>query len=171
MAYIVEEDFQSEEGYRCVVIFTDMGHRCGYVGIPKTHPLSGLDYGDKVPEKFCSLKEELLNRPFGETAPFIAMLCGEPDGIGVVLEVHGGITFAKSTEDYPVKTAESLWWFGFDANHCYDAKDMDAMLIYYPEREIDSFYLQMDDAQKVRTKEYMKEQCLLLARQLKRFEG
>lgn len=30
----------------CVVILTSMGHRCGYVGVPETHPLFGKDWGD-----------------------------------------------------------------------------------------------------------------------------
>ena len=41
----VEKDFE-HNGHRCVVIFTDMGHRCGYVGVPKWHPLYGKGYDD-----------------------------------------------------------------------------------------------------------------------------
>lgn len=32
--YIVEREFE-HAGYKCVVTFGAMGHRCGYVGIPK----------------------------------------------------------------------------------------------------------------------------------------
>lgn len=32
--YVVEETRFDYKGYSCVVLFTDMGHRCGYVGIP-----------------------------------------------------------------------------------------------------------------------------------------
>lgn len=32
--YIVEREFE-HAGYKCVVTFNVMGHRCGYVGIPK----------------------------------------------------------------------------------------------------------------------------------------
>lgn len=35
--YIVEQEFE-HAGYKCVVTFNVMGHRCGYVGIPKNHP-------------------------------------------------------------------------------------------------------------------------------------
>lgn len=41
--YIVEREFE-HAGYKCVVIFGSIGHRCGYVGIPKNHPLYGKDY-------------------------------------------------------------------------------------------------------------------------------
>lgn len=38
--YIVEREFE-HVGYKCVVIFGNMAHRCGYVGIPKNHTLYG----------------------------------------------------------------------------------------------------------------------------------
>jgi hypothetical protein len=41
--YKVESDFM-HNGLRCVVVFTSMGHRCGYVGIDKEHPLFEKDY-------------------------------------------------------------------------------------------------------------------------------
>lgn len=37
MNYRVEEDFEYK-GFRCVVVASGMGHRCGYVQIPKGHP-------------------------------------------------------------------------------------------------------------------------------------
>ena len=43
--YIVEKEF-NHNGLKCVVIFSNMGHRCGYVGVPKWHPLYGKDYMD-----------------------------------------------------------------------------------------------------------------------------
>lgn len=36
------------KGYKCVVIFQALCHRCGYVGITKDHSLYGLDY-DEIP--------------------------------------------------------------------------------------------------------------------------
>ena len=41
--YIVEREFE-HVGYKCVVIFGNMAHRCGYVGIPKNHTLYGKNY-------------------------------------------------------------------------------------------------------------------------------
>ena len=43
--YVVEQEFE-HAGYKCVVTFNVMGHRCGYVGIPKSHPLYGKEYSD-----------------------------------------------------------------------------------------------------------------------------
>jgi hypothetical protein len=42
----VEKDWTTASGLRAVVIAAQMGHRCGYVGVPKDHPLFGKDYGD-----------------------------------------------------------------------------------------------------------------------------
>lgn len=33
-----EESKFDYKGFTCVVIFQGMGHRCGYVAIPKGHP-------------------------------------------------------------------------------------------------------------------------------------
>jgi hypothetical protein len=41
--YKVEKDF-SIDGYRCVIIGGNLGHRCGYIGLPKSHPLYGKNY-------------------------------------------------------------------------------------------------------------------------------
>ena len=43
--YVLESDF-TYEGLRCVVLFQMLGHRCGYVGVPKGHELYGKDYDD-----------------------------------------------------------------------------------------------------------------------------
>ena len=46
MSYTVEKDWITEAGLRAVVVMTSMGHRCGYVGVPKNHPLSEKHYND-----------------------------------------------------------------------------------------------------------------------------
>ena len=45
--FVVESDF-IHKGLRCVVVFTSMGHRCGYVGVPKEHILYGKSYSDII---------------------------------------------------------------------------------------------------------------------------
>ena len=46
--YVVEETFEYLD-YECKVIFRDLGHRCGYIKIPKDHPFydKGYDYCDR----------------------------------------------------------------------------------------------------------------------------
>lgn len=45
MNYRVEEDFEYK-GFRCVVVASVMGHRCGYVQIPKGHPYFAKSYDE-----------------------------------------------------------------------------------------------------------------------------
>ena len=57
MSYKVERDWH-HEGLRCVVVLADLGHRCGYVGVPKSHPLYGKGYTVHIP----ALNQLLINR-------------------------------------------------------------------------------------------------------------
>ena len=41
--YVVEKVFE-HSGFLCVVAMMDMGHRCGYVGVPKPHKYYGKNY-------------------------------------------------------------------------------------------------------------------------------
>ena len=45
MGFIVEKDF-IYCGYRCIVIGTSMGHRCGYIEIPEGNPLYEKNYDE-----------------------------------------------------------------------------------------------------------------------------
>lgn len=67
--YIVEREFE-HAGYKCVVVFTRMGHRCGYVGIPKEHPLYGKGYDEHLEIK----KSDLGDREVKGVFSFVACL-------------------------------------------------------------------------------------------------
>ena len=41
----IEKDFMIDN-YRCIIIGVSLGHRCGYVGLPKEHKYYGVDYDD-----------------------------------------------------------------------------------------------------------------------------
>ena len=43
--YVIEKVFE-HSGLTCVVAFMRMGHRCGYVGVPRSNPYYGKDYGE-----------------------------------------------------------------------------------------------------------------------------
>jgi len=45
MKHIIESRWNHTE-YTCVIVCTSLGHRCGYVGIPSTHPLYEVAYMD-----------------------------------------------------------------------------------------------------------------------------
>lgn len=88
-----------ETNYGCYIYrHPRMGHLCGYVDIPATHPLFGIDYRNNI----------------------FDMIIGN-------LEVHGGITFTgrlenfynnKELPDYLDELHD--WLIGFDCNHAED---------------------------------------------------
>ena len=43
MSKVIEKEWR-EGDFNCKVIFMPLGHRCGYVGVPKGHHMYGLDY-------------------------------------------------------------------------------------------------------------------------------
>ncbi len=45
LGYTVEKAWESS-GYHCEVRIMPLGHRCGYVGVKKQHPLYGIHYDD-----------------------------------------------------------------------------------------------------------------------------
>ena len=51
--WYVETRFEYK-GYPCVVIFQRMGHRCGYVGLPKGHKYYGLE--EFMSEPLCDIE-------------------------------------------------------------------------------------------------------------------
>lgn len=44
--FVVEREFE-HCGLKCVVVLQDLGHRCGYVGVGKNHPLYGVFYDNE----------------------------------------------------------------------------------------------------------------------------
>ena len=141
--FIIESNF-IHEGLRCVVIFTSMGHRCGYVGIPKTHTLYGKDYDEEF---------------------------NEENSIECHFDIHGGITYASSSMVSPIES-NGLWWLGFDLAHYMDGKDLDLALKY--ELLDESTYLKLKEVENmypisettVKTLDYCIDECKSLAKQL-----
>lgn len=43
---IIEQDWITKSGLRAIVVMTYLGHRCGYIALPKNHPRIGDSYGD-----------------------------------------------------------------------------------------------------------------------------
>jgi hypothetical protein len=80
----------AETGLDCLAVRAgDMGHWCGYVGVPETHPLFGKDYGQ------CPA----------------APPCGEPwcgHTPGSLLRAHGGITFADFCTEPTLELFEQM---------------------------------------------------------------
>lgn len=171
--YKVEKDFE-HKGLRCVITFGDLGHRCGYVGIPKTHILYGKEYDEYLEIK----KEDIKGREVSCVFPLLGTIIDENDRIRVkaYFNCHGGITYSGGGEKstYPIES--DLWWFGFDCAHCDDGKDLDLAIEYFPEiserllktRQIDD--MSSTYGNHLWTQEEVEKECKLLAEQLDEFE-
>ena len=102
-------------------------HLCGYVGIPRDHPLFGKDYSDIVttdPGVF------IRKVSIGDDVGIVSMFCNadkvDPETntmpLDLAFSVHGGITYSGRL--YTLKYTR-LWWFGFDCSHCDDLTSPD----------------------------------------------
>jgi hypothetical protein len=164
MGHKVETEFE-HEGLKCVVLMTGMGHRCGYVGIPKEHPLHGVDYFDTAN---CLTKENMKDDTEIEKVGLGQMLaamsgkyneeCISPE---MYFNVHGGITYAGGG-NYPVENENGLWFFGYDCAHCDDAPDL-TEIESQSSREIQMSFPRHGT---IRSLDYCMSECRSLAEQL-----
>lgn len=83
-------------GLPCLLVRQGQGSLCGYVGVPKGHPLFGVGYSD--------LDEELEVHG-GITYTSLCEPHEDNPELGVCHVVEGG---------------EKVWWWGFDAGHAGD---------------------------------------------------
>ena len=102
-----EEDRFMYKGYECRVLFIPLGHRCGYVRVPKTHPLYG---------KAASYK-------YGMFAAFEE-----------AIDCHGGITYVE--EYLNGEPSKDSVWIGFDCAHLGDGVDIESKKKYFPNEKI-----------------------------------
>jgi len=100
---------------------------CGYVGLPKSHPLFGKSYSDTI--KAPKERIERTGVDCGVFPIFFAAFASDAEKeagifrLDVLLDVHGGITFA---ENHPAgEDEDGRWWLGFDCNHAGDASPDD----------------------------------------------
>ena len=169
--YVVEKEFESN-GLKCVVVFQRHGYRCGYVEVPKGHPLYGKDYDEHLEIK----KADIDGREVSGIFPLIGAMLDEDERIRIeaYFSCHGGITYAGGGEKsiYPIES--DLWWFGFDCAHCDDGKDLDLAMKLFPEhaeqimltKHIEDMYPLYNP---VRELDYVMDECSSLAEQLAAF--
>ena len=119
MATIVK-DWITKAGLRAVINLNN--HHCGYVAVPKSHPLYGIAYSQPAPPPITM--DYLKDQPIGKRG-IIDLMCNamktdERPDVGFLFDVHGGITYSGSgNRDYPAIGAD-LWWFGYDCAHAGD---------------------------------------------------
>lgn len=132
-------------GYDYIITFAKFGHRCGYIAISADHPL----YSNSI--------------------------------IDLNFDVHGGITFFEKHDlilnELLGKITCADKWLGFDSAYCEDEKDLRLAKKLWKESAIlkeieaqenfDNKFREMSDRQaKIKTKEYMENQCKNLIDQI-----
>jgi len=143
----IEEEWESY--YPCKVCVHPAGHRCGYVGVSKKHPLYRESYF--MENSFLNVCEKLITRDLGEK------------WYGPILDVHGGLTFSCSSENaLYLRDPAGLWWFGYDCAHAGDAPDP----LYAPKERTRMHY----STATVKTLDFCKKECEKLAEQLRYLE-
>lgn len=156
---VLKRDWITAAGYRAVVLKV-RGHNNGYVAIPESHPLFGVDYSSPATCLTFPADEPIGKR--GVVQLFFSSGEPRPD---VVFNVHGGLTYASDRlSQVPVLEDEKLWWYGFDCAHYGDANSpeyLEAQRVLYPDMP---FMWQADGV--YRTEEYVVAECESLADQL-----
>lgn len=92
---VIEKTFMTQEGYYAVCIFQPMLHRCGYLGLPKGHPLYESE------------------NPLYESENWF---------ITKYLQVHQGITF-EGAWDFKGVLPNEFYFLGFSCSHIGDKDD------------------------------------------------
>lgn len=99
--YVVEKVFK-HNGLTCVVAMMSLGHRCGYVGVPKGHSLYGKDYTDIYEKIDCHG--------------------------GLTYSSDFKFYDEEGFTTYPTKEKNNLWWFGWDYAHYGDGIDFESVI-------------------------------------------
>ena len=171
-------------GYACAIRrHPELGHLCGYVGVPPGHALHGWQYEDDVP-----LREDFeKDGKYGAVDLVIYALSGaRAHGtipLGLALKAHGGVNWSDARLPDDRATA-GLWWFGFDCGHAGDfLPGVHATLkrIHIDQGTTRTFaerekhfglgaQMPWGEAVTYRTVEYVKTECATLALQLAQLE-
>ncbi len=120
IAYFILGDFP------CSIWKTDMGHLCGYLGVPPSHPWYRQD-------QCMSGVLSRINVHGG-----ITLACHEKSSRGLSEEYRDAMKKLPSGEwknlpplewvdvpnkdnaSWPHDTGQDVWWIGFDCNHLWD---------------------------------------------------
>ena len=158
------------KGYEYLVYATPMGHRCGYVKIPKKHYLYGKSYYEQLNIKFG----EIAHQPAGKRNPITLLLSSnlKPEdniSMDLLFDVHGGITF--SGEGASTYFNRKGWWIGFDCAHSGDKPDYELMSVRHKHSYENIGIGCGVGCGEIRSKEYVEQECKNLIDQIIKYFG
>jgi hypothetical protein len=114
----LQEKWSSETGLNCEIFpcrfSSGKYHLCGYVEVPREHPLFGLDYTHEVPLMLSWAVEKDMHELGKRGAIDVFCMSGRGMRCGDLFDVHGSITYSRMHKD-------STFWYGFDCGHCDDS--------------------------------------------------
>jgi len=117
----------------------------------------------------AGLQAAVVIHPAGHRCGYVGLPEGNPnhgkDYNDIDAEVHGGLTFAGGSKDYPVES-QGLWWLGYDCAHLYDARDPELMSGEYKKLYDKGMLREFDEGSTIRSLDYCMSQCESLAKQL-----
>ena len=83
------------------------------------------------------------------------------------IDVHGGLTYSESSNNYPIESKEPKFWIGFDCAHFNDGVDLALVeeIGYLKTRELRDVYM---PSGVVRTLEYVQDELIRAVDQLEK---
>ena len=164
MSSVTEVEMIHELGYKYKVIFGEMGHRCGYVYIPRDYLLSDDMKFAISPDSDGLTIQEL---------EYLSLMLNCYNDDFNTLKVHGGITFNEALEDVDINESEDfIYCLGFDCGHSGDMKDEECFKTYFPETSDTRRRFWFGDKYpmfnrgSIKTKLFCVQECLNLIKQL-----
>jgi hypothetical protein len=160
-------------GYQCAMLrHPEHSAWCAYVGVPAGHVLYGMDKDGRIEMK----REDVILPGNGGTSMLEVMaeaVEDNPDGtmpVSLAFTVHNHVTYAGPL-DFITTFIENEhfddWFFGFAANGTHDKQLMQNWHIYET-KGVPILLEMIRDKGTYRTEQFMREQCISLAEQLRR---
>lgn len=116
----------------------------------------------------AGLRAVVVIHPAGHRCGYVGVPAGNKyhgkEYDDVPADVHGGLTYAGGSGDYPAP-AEGLWWLGYDCAHLGDANDPELMQGEYKEIFMRRGQIGCE-GDSVKSLDYCVQECESLANQL-----
>ena len=139
--YVIEKSWTTQFGHEAVAIgLRDLGHRCGYVGMPYESVAFFVDNDKPI--------EEVTYDDFD-------------------INCHGGLTFSSGKVIWEDDDEERKFWIGFDCGHYNDARDLD--LIENQNLKA-IFSGSVMNSGTIKTMDYVVNECERISKQLNEYE-